>query len=78
MSAPKHILLRIWRKKNTNHEEDVPSKNTVIWELDRWEKHRLQLMDTYGDKVDERFVIARGGLKRLKLLQQSLSRLDNA
>lgn len=77
MSAPKHILLRIWRR-DKDGKVNGPSKNTVIWEVDRWYRHRLQLMETYGDKVDERFVIARGGLKRLKLLQQSLSRLDNA
>lgn len=77
MSAAKHILLRVWRK-DKDGKVNGPSKHTVIWELDRWEKHRLQLMKTYGDAVDEMFVIARGGLKRLKLLQQSLLRLDNA
>lgn len=77
MSAPKHILLRIWRKKN-DQDEGRPSKLTVIWTLDRWHQHRLELMERYGDKTDEMFVVARGGLKRLKLLQQTLSRLDRA
>lgn len=77
MSAAKHILLRIWRAKREG-EASQPSKNTVIWELERWHAHRLRLMEKYGDKVDEMFVIARGGLKRLKLLQQSLSRLESA
>lgn len=77
MSAAKHILLRIWRAERAG-EASKPSKNTVIWELERWYAHRLKLMEKYGDKVDEMFVIARGGQQRLKLLQQSLHRLDRA
>ena len=77
MSAPKHILLRIWLAKREG-EASQPSKNTVIWELERWYSHRLELAEKYGDKVDEMFVIARGGRQRLKLLQQSLHRLDRA
>lgn len=77
MSAAKHILLRIWRGNKVDNTH-TPSKATVIWELDRWHQHRLELMEKYGDKTDEMFVVARGGLKRLKLLQQSLSRLDRA
>lgn len=76
MSAAKHILLRIWQGNSANNTH-TPSTATVIWTLDRWGKHRLELMEKYGDKTDEMFVIARGGLKRLMLLQKTLSRLDS-
>ena len=76
MSAAEHILLRLWHKKND--EASKPTTATVIWDLERWEPHRLELMEQYGDKVDEMFVVARGGLERLRLLQKTLSRLDHA
>jgi hypothetical protein len=76
MSAAKHILLRIWHKRD--NEASKPTTATVIWDLERWEPHRLELMEKYGDKVDDMFVVASGGLKRLRLLQKSLSRLDHA
>lgn len=74
MSAAKHVLLRIWGK-------DKPSKHTLIWTLDRWYTHRPELMRNHNLSMDEanaKYVIAVGGLKRLKLLQASLARLDNA
>jgi hypothetical protein len=74
MSAAKHVLLRIWSRGG-------PTKTTAVWELDRWHTHRPELMRNHNLSMDEanaKYVIAVGGLKRLRLLQASLSRLDNA
>ena len=77
MSAAKHVLLRVWHK-DAQTGESRPSKYSVIWEIDQWQPHRLELMQKYGDRVDEMFVITVGGLKRLKVLQKSLHRLEHS
>jgi hypothetical protein len=54
---------------------------TVIWPLERWYEHRFWLIEKRGytqESVDKDFVIAIGGLKRLKIVQESLYRLDKA
>jgi len=80
VSAAKHVLLRVWYRPKDG-KESRPSKHALIWTLDRWYAHRTDLMLDQNLTVDEanaKFVITVGGLKRLKLLQASLSRLDNA
>ena len=74
MSAAKHVLLRVWGRGE-------PTKNTLIWTLDWWYKHRADLMlhqNLTMDEANAKFVITVGGRKRLKVLQASLARLDNA
>jgi hypothetical protein len=54
---------------------------TVIWPLERWYEHRFWLIEKRGytqESVDKDFVIAIGGLKRLKIVQETLYRLDKA
>lgn len=80
MSAAKHVLLRIWLRPKDGGESK-PSKHALIWTLDHWYAHRADLMLQQNLSMDEanaKFVISVGGLKRLKVLQASLSRLDNA
>lgn len=80
MSAPKHVLLRI-RHRPTKGAPAEPTKFTAIWPLERWREHRLWLIEKRGytqESADRNFVIAIGGLKRLKIVQETLYRLDKA
>lgn len=80
MSAPKHVLLRIRHRPSAGAPAE-PTKVTVIWQLERWYEHRFWLIENRGytpESVDRDFVIAIGGLKRLKIVQETLYRLDNA
>ena len=80
MSAPKHVLLRLQHRPEDGGPLR-PTKVTIIWPLERWYEHRFWLIENRGytpESVDRDFVIAIGGLKRLRLLQASLSRLDKA
>ncbi len=80
MSAPKHVLLRL-QHRPVDGGPLQPTKATIIWPLERWKDHRLWLINERGytpESVDTTFVITIGGLKRLKIVQDTLRRLDNA
>ena len=80
MSAPKHVLLRIRHRPSAGAPAE-PTKLTVIWPLERWYEHRFWLIENREytpESVDRDFVITIGGLKRLKVVQDTLRRLDNA
>jgi hypothetical protein len=74
MSAPKHVLLRVW-------SNGAPSRFTVVWKLEQWHAQRGSTMRWNNltlEEADARHVIKIGGKKRLLALQKTLERLEHA
>lgn len=65
------VLLRV-------HRNSEPTPTTTVWERERWIAWRNRVTEEYGNKgvdLDERFLIARGGKRKMLALKQAWDNL---